>query len=314
MPHRAPRLLFILRRRAAVLATAPFPPHLPFLFHSPSPSIFFSLAFYSHPTPPHPKMSQVRLMLWAHPRSRSTALERAFIERGDCVVLHEPFSKARYHGTDASALASAVSSSALSPSSPSPLLSDVVFAPSGAKHAVVKDMPSHAAYSDTFLATFTHHIFLVRDPADSVRSYYKVDPGFGDDEAGYDEMLALVKRVSAAGAAVRVLESDVFSVSAEEVLRDVCGFLGLDWVERMVRWETRKAMPAWGMWSKFHKTALASTTIKAGSGERAPLPEEKERLVKRLTPVYESILEIVLDGERQCGVEVLPASVGKISV
>jgi hypothetical protein len=28
--------------------------------------------------------------LWAHPRSRSTALERMMMERGDVTVLHEP--------------------------------------------------------------------------------------------------------------------------------------------------------------------------------------------------------------------------------
>ena len=28
--------------------------------------------------------------LWAHPRSRSTALERMMMQRGDVTVLHEP--------------------------------------------------------------------------------------------------------------------------------------------------------------------------------------------------------------------------------
>src|ERR1700712_4545797 len=32
------------------------------------------------------------IALWAHPRSRSTVLERVFIERGDFEVFHEPFS------------------------------------------------------------------------------------------------------------------------------------------------------------------------------------------------------------------------------
>ncbi len=31
------------------------------------------------------------IALWAHPRSRSTALERVFIERKDFEVFHEPF-------------------------------------------------------------------------------------------------------------------------------------------------------------------------------------------------------------------------------
>jgi hypothetical protein len=32
------------------------------------------------------------IALWAHPRSRSTVLERVFIERKDFQVFHEPFS------------------------------------------------------------------------------------------------------------------------------------------------------------------------------------------------------------------------------
>lgn len=240
----------------------------------------------------------VRLMLWAHPRSRSTALERAFIERGDCTVLHEPFSKVRYHDADTAPLLAAVADPALLETSA--LLDDVRYAPVGARHAVVKDMPSHAEYDDAFLASFTHHLFLVRDPADSIRSYYAVDPGFQEEEAGYAEMLELAGRLRASEAKVAVVESDVFAEAPEKVLRVVCEFLELEWLERMVRWEAREEMPNWNMWSKFHKTALKSTTIEGGKEgkegkKKKELPAEKERLVERLTPVYESILVLMKD-------------------
>lgn len=39
------------------------------------------------------------LVLWAVPRSASTAFERVFIERGEHEVIHEPFSATYYHST-----------------------------------------------------------------------------------------------------------------------------------------------------------------------------------------------------------------------
>lgn len=37
------------------------------------------------------------IALWAHPRSRSTVLERVFIERGDFEVFHEPFAHVAFN-------------------------------------------------------------------------------------------------------------------------------------------------------------------------------------------------------------------------
>lgn len=42
-----------------------------------------------------------RLIVWTCPRCISTAFERAFIERGDCHVLHEPFGVPYHYGKEA---------------------------------------------------------------------------------------------------------------------------------------------------------------------------------------------------------------------
>ena len=51
---------------------------------------------------PQPQSANNRtIVVWTAPRCISTAFERAIIERGDCRVLHEPFSRAYYYGPEA---------------------------------------------------------------------------------------------------------------------------------------------------------------------------------------------------------------------
>lgn len=240
----------------------------------------------------------MKTMLWAHPRSRSTAFERAFIERGDCVVLHEPFSKVFYHGADEHSLITAVSST--SGFLDSPLLDDVRYVPAAPVHCVVKDMPAHAEYPDSYLASFTHHILLVRKPEASIRSFYKVDPHFAPSEAGYEEMLRVAQRLQRLGAAVMVVEADEFAAAPKETMTRVCHFLGVLFETKMVEWEARTEIPAWGMWTEFHKTALTSTTISAdvnnmveaaGRG-KVDLPDAYVKLIRGLEPIYVDILKM----------------------
>lgn len=232
----------------------------------------------------------MRLMLWAHPRSRSTAFERAFLERGDCTVLHEPFSAVRYHGADPAPLLSAISSP--TGSQTSSLLAPVRYTPPTPVHLVVKDMPSHTTYSQAYLSSFTHHVLLVRAPAASIRSFHAVDPDFLASDAGYKEMLSLGRSLAAAGANILVVEADDFAAAAEPTLRRVCAFLGVDFSQNMVDWEARRAIPAWQMWTEFHTDALSATTIAPPKAARAPLPQHRLDLVAELEPVYREILAL----------------------
>lgn len=236
----------------------------------------------------------MRLMLWAHPRSRSTAFERAFIERGDCTVLHEPLSKTRYHGADPAPLLAAIADPEAFETSP--LLADIRHTPPSPTHAVVKDMPSHTNYSDAHLASFTHHVLLVRNPAASIRSYHAVDPDFLPSDAGYAEMLSLGQRLVAAGAPTMVVEADSFAAAPEVTLRGVCEFLGIAYEGAMVSWKEGRVIPAWKMWTDFHTDALASTTIVPAKPKAPPLPAERLALVAELEPLYRAILGLQDEG------------------
>lgn len=237
----------------------------------------------------------MRAIVWAHPRSRSTAFERAFIERDDFVVLHEPTTKYRYFGESVGDILAAMSGkSTLMQSS---LLADVRYTPKNPKHAIVKDMPYCALefLNDEFLGTFDHHIILVRSPAASLRSFYTVNPDFEENEAGYPELLALAKHLkNKLGRRIFIIEADEFAKNPKLTLQECCNYLGISYDRRMVNWSQRSEIPAWDIWSNFHKEALSTTSVKCTSSSSScgSLPEACQTLIRKMEPVYHEILEL----------------------
>jgi acyl-CoA reductase-like NAD-dependent aldehyde dehydrogenase len=266
------------------------------------------------PTPVRPAVSAVipscrtlenRIFLWAHPRSRSTAFERAFIERNDCVVLHEPLSKYRYFDGDVVRLVAAIGDDACFIGDP--VLDDVRFVPDdNPRYGFVKDFPYHAAawLSDSLLRRF-RHIFLVRSPAEAILSFQMAHPDFLEEETGYHELLGLARRVSdGLGEEILIVEADDFACNPEAVLKRSCAFAGIPFDARMLTWTRREEIPAWGLWKRFHESTLKSVTISRATGLASvvPLPENRLRLVAALEPVYRDILalgEVVRGGDRE---------------
>jgi hypothetical protein len=75
------------------------------------------------------------------------------------------------------------------------------------------------------------------------------------------------------------------------VLKQSCAFIGMDYDPRMLRWQSRTEITAWGLWSKFHETALKSTTVSEVTDSTAcKLPAHREELARSLEPVYREIL------------------------
>jgi acyl-CoA reductase-like NAD-dependent aldehyde dehydrogenase len=243
----------------------------------------------AHRTPP---ALEKRCFLWGHPRSRSTALERAFIEREDCVVLHEPLSKFAYFGGDVLRVTEALFDEARFVSDP--YLDDVRFSPAQPKYGIVKDFPYHALpyLTDEFLRAFKH-IVLIREPGSSIRSLQVVQPGFREDEVGYIELLALARRIKEGlNEEVHLVEAEDFARDPERILRGCCEFIDMPYEARMLHWSRREDIPAWHLWKGFHDAALASTTISPPrpNGSSANLSPSHHALIRSLEPIYRSIL------------------------
>jgi hypothetical protein len=214
------------------------------------------------------------LALWATPRTVSTAFERMMIERGDHLVLDEPWSRAYYFGPDRRSDRYPLTF----PESTYAAVEAGVLA-AGANSAVfVKDMAYHAApgVTDDALASMTH-TFLIRDPLAALSSLHRRWPDFTDDEAGYGAQRDLFDRVVAVtGEVPAVVDSDALVADAERVVAAWCERVGIDHRPESLRW-TPGMRPEWQLWRDWYENAAASTGFAAPSG-RPDLDDPPERV------------------------------------
>lgn len=176
--------------------------------------------------------------LWCHPRSVSTAFERVMRARGDLQVLHEPFMYHHY----------LTQSERLFPDfSPEPghpckygdirqmILDMAVDGPVFFKdmaYYVLSELPR-----DTRFLADMSHAFLVRDPAESILSYYKRDPAFTRTELGIEAQFRLYQVLVNLGQTPLVITADQLRASPEVTLGRYWVHVGLPFAPNAFRWD-----------------------------------------------------------------------------
>ncbi|MEM8732213.1 MAG: hypothetical protein AAGF79_20060 [Pseudomonadota bacterium] len=199
--------------------------------------------------------------LWCHPRSVSTAFERIMRERGDLDVLHEPFMY-HYYLTQTDRLFADFHPEPGHPKTYGDIRR-MIMTRSQAMPVFFKDM---AYYIDdelprdtTFLSSMTH-AFLVRDPAESILSYHKREPGFTCRELGLEAQLRLYRALEEEGQAPIVVTADQLRNDPEATLRRYWSTVGLPYVADAFSWD--ESVPKdWQSVSDWHATALSSGRI-----------------------------------------------------
>ena len=182
-------------------------------------------------------------ILWATPRSTSTAFEWMMRMRGDLACFHEPFGEAWYQGDDARAprLDDA------SPRKPGLSFASVQyrFAETAQKHPVfAKDMPQFTdhLWDAAFLDRYRHS-FLIRDPAKVLaslqRSWSKTDhPGFTRNEIGFDEQRKLFDLLwEKYGEPPVVIDSDDLLEDPPTMVECYCRAIGIPFIAEALSWE-----------------------------------------------------------------------------
>ncbi|MEO1059709.1 MAG: sulfotransferase family protein [Actinomycetota bacterium] len=196
------------------------------------------------------------LALWATPRTVSTAFERMMIERGDFLVLDEPWSRAYYLGPEQRSTRFPISF----PESTYAAVESGVLALAREQHVFVKDMAYHVApaISDDALASM-RHTFLVRDPLAALTSLHKQWPDFTVDEAGYRAQRALFERVTALqGEPPPVIDSDVLRADPSGIIDTWCSRIGIDHLPHALRWSPGMR-DEWPLWRDWYENAARST-------------------------------------------------------
>jgi hypothetical protein len=196
--------------------------------------------------------------LWSVPRSVSTGFERMMMARGDFKVFHEPYSYFFY----AKEQAAAAVGMHVDPDHPLDFgaITDMIRAAAEAEPVFFKDMAYHAyRRSDKgFLSQFVN-TFIIRDPALTLPSHYKLNPEFTLEESGYIEMYKFFKmEQEITGKVPAIVDAEDLIEDPFGVVEGYCEVAGIPFKPEALNWE-QEFPPEWKSWEEWHLDAGKST-------------------------------------------------------
>ena len=188
------------------------------------------------------------------------------MERDDLTVVHEPFSYL-YYVHEKRGQAPHLELDATQPCSYEGIRKSLLEA-AAEKPVFFKDMAYHCLdelLADEELLGATRHVFLVRDPAQAIASYYAVDPKCTLEEMGIESLCLLFRRVR------RLEEGSPLVISAEALVEDperelarLCEHVGLPKRDGASQWQPGHRSE-WDSWKEWHRDAAQSSGIHARS-------------------------------------------------
>jgi hypothetical protein len=239
------------------------------------------------PAPP------VRIAMWSGPRNISTAMMRAFENRGDCAVSDEPFYAAYlvasglYHPMRDDVVAS-------QPTDPRAVAEGLVGPiPEGKPIWYQKHMTHHMVPGfsrDWTLACV--NAFLIRKPEAVLASYARKREDFSLDEIGLPAQVGIFTRAAnLLGRAPPVVEGQDLLADPEGMLRALCRACGISFSPAMLSWPAgRRASD--GVWAPVWYESVEKSTGFAPPRPEAgveDLTEPLKRIAEVARPLYESL-------------------------
>ncbi|HZB48417.1 MAG TPA: hypothetical protein VE547_04935 [Mycobacteriales bacterium] len=184
------------------------------------------------------------IWLWAHPRSRSTAVLRMMLERGDVTVVHEPLVSLHDAGevvvTDGAGGVTVLRSV--------PAVLDHVRALARQRPVFVKDTVEHRygyLFEHPHEVAGIRHTFIVREPRAAIAALVATEPDLRCADAGYEhqhELFELAWWLS--GREPVVLDADRLVRDPERVVAAYCAAVGLPFLPQAMRWQAADR-PEW---------------------------------------------------------------------
>jgi hypothetical protein len=208
-------------------------------------------------------MSRI-IALWSAPRCRSTAFLRMMQERGDFLVIHEPFS----HVTDFGE----ASVGTRQAHSEAEVIGELTRLSQQGQPVFFKDTtdfryPGLLADS-AFLRQLTH-VFIIREPAAAIASHYQVNPDLRRDEIGFAWLHEIFESARAAtGAIPLVIDADELVADPAAIIRACCTRIGIPFLPGPLRWAPRMD-EQWRRTARWHSSVSASSGFepaRAGQG------------------------------------------------
>jgi hypothetical protein len=200
------------------------------------------------------------IALWAHPRSRSTVLERVFIERGDFEVFHEPFAHMAFNDQSAIPHDDLDCGLPRSYEAIKALLRDT----RQARNVFHKDMCYHCLdelKADPEFLLEQQNVFIIRETGRTIMSHHAMFAQMPLAAIGHKALYEIFCQVTRlTGKIPYVVNGDDLARRPEETLRRLCDHLQLEFLPDALSWEP--SCPAqWTAWRCWHKAVENSTEI-----------------------------------------------------
>ncbi|HLL64397.1 MAG TPA: hypothetical protein VK453_01480 [Micromonosporaceae bacterium] len=191
------------------------------------------------------------IAMWSAPRSRSTAFERMVMERGDFLVLHEPFSHVADFGT-ATIDGTTVHSERELIDALSELRGRIFFKDT-------TDFHYPELLADQAFLRHAAHTFIIREPREVIASHVALNPAVTRDEIGFAWLHEIYEAVVAAtGAEPVVIDSDDLLDRPAATVEAYCKRVGIPFLAEALRWD--KGVPQqWRRTERWHQGASASS-------------------------------------------------------
>ena len=253
-------------------------------------------------------IAPVRVAMWSGPRNISTAMMRAWENRGDCAVSDEPL-YAHYlahTGLDHPARDEVIADG----DTDWRRVVDTLLgpAPGGAAVWYQKHMTHHLLpHIDHGWIAGLRNVLLIRDPRQVVASYLKSRAAVTADDIGLPQQVALYEELAARGDPPPVIDAGDFLRAPEAHLRLLCDWLGIAFTPRMLRWPSGRR-DSDGIWAPhWYAQVWASTGFEEPAETDTRLDGMAAEVAAQCRGAYEQLRSVRLQVETP-GPATAPAS------
>lgn len=244
------------------------------------------------------------IFLWVHPRSLSTAFERAIIQRDDLHIFHEPFAYL-YYIKEAKG---DIPNFHVDPNHPityseiKKMILDKFNDVDNTKSIFVKDMGFHCLKhflkDEEFISNPNIiHSFLIRDPIKAVASHFKMYPKVTPEEIGHEALYQMYQKiVKLTNKRPIIIDADSLQSDPQGTMQKYCLAVQLPYKSNSLKWN-EGMLPIWNTWKEWHIDAAESSGFKPpeDNSKHLKIIEENPHLWKHVNyvqPYYDQLKEL----------------------
>ncbi|MDQ3287331.1 MAG: sulfotransferase [Pseudomonadota bacterium] len=241
----------------------------------------------------------LRVAMWSGPRNISTAMMRAWENRGDCAVSDEPLYAHYLHHTGLVHPAREAIIAEGQTRWPDVVAALLGPAPGGAPVWYQKHMTHHLLpHIDRGWISQLHNVLLIRDPREVVASYVKSRAIVTAGDIGLPQQAMLYDELASAGVPPPVIDAHDFLGDPETHLRALCTWLGIRFTDRMLHWPAG-SRDSDGVWAPHWYARVCESTGFEQPNHREPaLSGRAAEVAEECLPHYRRLHEARLRVDR----------------